>query len=199
MSSTSKLLKDNGSLPLPLESSFNALAPPPLTPNVMFAWISVTTAYTAQCTLVQRVERPPLAMQHIIVWRSNVISVFDGDILTASAILGSVEDVMPWDMWSMTVQSASLPNQILATLTMGHTLMMTTSTPLWMTTREVKYIEPGVQMYKGGNVTISFVSHVFFLVSVVHRPYFHFTPLHEEVDLYLLAFPHSYPAICLPL
>ena len=66
-------------------------------------------------------------------------------------------------------------------------------------TKEVKRIKPGAQMYQGGNVTISFLSHVFFLVSVVHRPYFHFSPLHEEVDLYLLAFPHSCPVLCFPL
>ena len=46
------------------------------------------------------------------------------------------------------------------------------------------------------SVTIFFLSHIFFLVLVVCQPYFHFAPLHEEVDLYLLAFPHSCPALC---
>ena len=48
-------------------------------------------------------------------------------------------------------------------------------------------------------VTISVLSHIFFLVSVVHRPYFHFTPLHEEVDLYLLAFPSCSNPFIVPL
>ena len=81
--------------------------------------------------------------------------------------LRAVEDVMPRDMWSITVQSISLPNQMLAALTAGHTPMMTTSTPLWMTTEEVRYIKPGARMYEGGNVTIFFLSHVFFLISIV--------------------------------
>ena len=38
-------------------------------------------------------------------------------------------------------------------------------------------------------VTIFFLSHVFFLVSVVQYLYFHFAPSHEETHHYLLAFP----------
>ena len=48
-------------------------------------------------------------------------------------------------------------------------------------------------------VTIFFLSHVFFLISVVHWPYICFAPLHEEVDLYLLAFPPSSSPLCLSL
>ena len=39
------------------------------------------------------------------------------------------------------------------------------------------------------NVTISFLSHVFFLITVVQYPYFRFAPLHEETEHYLLALP----------
>ena len=49
------------------------------------------------------------------------------------------------------------------------------------------------------SVTISFLSHIFLLVSVVCWPYFHFTPLYEEVDCYLLALPHSCPVLSFPL
>ena len=96
-----------------------------------------------------------------------MISVTGGDILMKYAIFGSVEDVMPPDMWSITAQSTRLPNWKLATLMGGPTLMMTTSTPSWMTTREMVCVEPGAQIYEGGNVTISFLSHTFFLISVV--------------------------------
>ena len=106
-------------------------------------------------------------MQHIIVWQPNVVSVLDGDIPTMSAIFKSVEDAIPQDMWLITAQSIRLPNQLLETLTTGLTPTTTTSIPLWMTTREVGHIEPGAQVYKGGNVTIFFLSHVFFLVTVV--------------------------------
>ena len=37
--------------------------------------------------------------------------------------------------------------------------------------------------------------HVFFLIFVVHWPYFCFAPLYEEVDHYLLAFLHSSPPL----
>ena len=48
-------------------------------------------------------------------------------------------------------------------------------------------------------VTISFLSHVFFLISIVQRPYFSFAPSYRETDRYLLAFPsYSFPLV-LPL
>ena len=83
------------------------------------------------------------------------------------AIFGSVEDVTPPDMWSITAQSTCLLNQELAILMEGPTQMMMTSTPLWMTTKGLVCIEPGAQIYEGGNVTISFLSHIFFLISIV--------------------------------
>ena len=83
---------------------------------------------------------------------------------------------------------------------MGESTRMTTiSTPLWRTTREVRYVEPGAPLYKGGNVTILFLRHVFFLISVIRHPYFRFTPLHEETDYYLLAFPSRSDSFIVPL
>ena len=49
------------------------------------------------------------------------------------------------------------------------------------------------------SVTIFFLYYVFFFVSIVHHPYFHFAPLYEETDLYLLAFPHSSSPLFLSL
>ena len=115
------------------------------------------------------------------------------------ATFKSVEDVMPQDMWSITAQSTCLPNQRFATLMEGPTLMMMTSTPLWMITKEMVCVEPGARMYKGGNVTISFLSHVFLLISVVQRPCFSFTPSYKETDLYLLAFPEYSSPLMFPL
>ena len=60
-------------------------------------------------------------------------------------------------------------------------------------------VEPGARLYEGGNVTISFLYHVFFLVSVVRRPYFSFAPSHIVTDLYLLAFPDYSPLLLFPL
>ena len=47
-------------------------------------------------------------------------------------------------------------------------------------------------------VTIFFLSHVFFLVSIIQYPYFHFAPSHEETHHYLLTFP-SYSSFIIPL
>ena len=167
MSSASRLLKDSGSPPLPLESLFNAPAPPPPTPNVTFAQISVTMGSSVPCIFVLSAENRRWVTQHIIVWQPNVISVTDGDIPMKFAIFGSVEDAMPWGTWSITARSIHLSSRMLRAL-MGEPIwMMTTSTPLWMTSRKMAHIKPGAQMYKGGNVAIFFLSHIFFLVSIV--------------------------------
>ena len=116
-----------------------------------------------------------------------------------SAIFRPVEDAMLWDMWSITAQSIHLPNQKLAIL-MGELIPMTmTSTPLWTTTRELVRIEPGARMYEGGNVTISFLIHVFFLISIVQHPYYSFAPSYKETDQYLLAFPLYSSPLMFPL
>ena len=48
-------------------------------------------------------------------------------------------------------------------------------------------------------VTISFLSHVFFLISVIRRPYFSFAPSYQETDRYLLAFLSYSSPLVLPL
>ena len=55
----------------------------------------------------------------------------------------------------------------------------------------------------GGNglvtVTISFLYHVFFLISIVQRPYFSFALSYIVTDLYLLAFPDYSLPLLFPL
>ena len=198
MSSRSRLPKANGLPPQHPESLSNTLTPTPPTPNATFAQISAIMGSSAQCTSVLPAEKRHPVMQHIIVWRPNVISVVDGDTLTMFATFGSVEDATPRGMWSITAQSIRLPSQMFTTLMEELTLMTMTPTPLWMTTRRMVHIKPGAQVYKGGNVTIFFLSHVFFLVSVVRYPYFRFAPSYKETHHYLLAFP-SYSSFIIPL
>ena len=166
-SSASKSLKDNGSPPSPLKSSSKTLVLTLPIPNVTIAWISVTTGSPAPYTPVLPVGNLHQAMPLIIVWQCNVISAIDGNTLMSHAIFKSAEDATPWDMWLITVQSTCLSNQRLATLMGEPTPTTMTSRPLWMTTREMVCVEPGARIYEGGNVTISFLSHVFFLISVV--------------------------------
>ena len=102
------------------------------------------------------------------------------------------------DMWQITVQLTSYPSQKLEVLMLDPTWRTMSSIPLWMMNERLRYVEPGAQIYKGGNVTIFFLSHVFFLISEVHCPYFCFAPQYEEVDHYLLAFgPLSFPLFLL--
>ena len=156
-------------------------------------------AQNACSTPVPPVIRQPLAMLLIIVWRCNVISVIDGNIPTMSAIFGPVPNAIKENMWWIIVQSTPYPSQKLETLMLDSTQRMMTSIPLWMMNERLRYVEPGAQIYEGGNVMIFFLSRVFFLIRVICHPYFHFTPQYKEVDHYLLAFnPLSLP-LFLPL
>ena len=128
-----------------------------------------------------------------------MISVTNGDILMKFAIFGFVEDVTPRGMWSITAQLIGLPSLMLRALMGELTQMMTTSTPLWMTTRGMVHIEPGAQIYKEGNVTTFFLSHVFFLISIVQYPYFRFTPSYQETNHYLLTLPLYSSSFLVPL
>ena len=199
MSFKSRLLKGNGSPPPPHESWCATLPHCPPPPTVTIARISVTMAQNVCSIPVPPINRWHLDILLIIVWRPNVISVVDGDIQTMSAIFRSVVDVMSKGMWEMTVQSTPYLNQKLTTLMLGPTRKTTTSIPLWMTSEKLRYVESGTQMYEGGNVTIFFLSHVFFLISVVRCPYFHFAPHYEETDHYLLALTSSSSPLFLPL
>ena len=199
MSFESKSPKANGLPPQHPESRSNAHTPAPPAPTVTFAQILVITGFSAQCMSVLPAERQHQAMQHIIVWQPSVISVIDGDILTTFATFESVEDVTPQGMWSITAQLIRLPSQTFAALMEEPTQMMMISTPLWMTTRGMVCIKPGARVYKGGNVTIFFLSHVFFLVSIVRYPYFHFAPSHEGTNHYLLVFPLYSSPLIIPL
>ena len=143
MSSVSKWLRDNGSPPFPLRYLSNncAHAPPP--PDATFTQISAIMGSSAPCISVLPAGNQHQDMLHIIVWQPNVISVLDGDTLTTSAIFRSVEDAMPRDTWLITAQLTPLPNLTLNALTMGLTLMMMISTPLWMMTERIRYVKPG--------------------------------------------------------
>ena len=180
--------------------------PPPDSQPIRFSllltsgiYTLVTTNSSVPCTSALPVGNQHRDMLPIIVWQPNVIFVFDGDILMTSATFGSVGDVTPQGMWSITAQLIPLPNHVLAELITGPIPTTMISTPLWTTTEKVRHVKPGAQVYEGGIVTISFISHVFFLISVTCHPYFHFTPLYEETNLYLLAFPSCSTPFIVPL
>ena len=197
--SESRSPRDSGSHPhLPVSWS-NTLARAPLPPGATFVQIQVTMDSFAPCIAAPPVRRQLLATLPIIVWRPNVISAVGGDTLTRYATSGSVEDATTRAMWSITALTTRLTSQTLDQLMGEPTRTTTISTPLWTTTREMECIEPGTQLYEGGNVTISFLYHVFFLISVVRHPYFFFAPSHSVTNLYLLAFPNYSSPLLFPL
>ena len=190
---------DNGSPHPLLESSSNNRIPAPPLLNATFVRILVIMGSLAPCIDAPPVRRQPPVMLPIIVWRPNVISVTDGGTPTRYATSGSVEDATIRATWLITALSTRLTNQTLNRL-MGEPIqMIMISTPLWMTTREMVCVEPGARLYEGGNVTISFLYHVFFLISIVRHPYFSFAPSYTATDLYLLAFPDYSLPLLFPL
>ena len=165
--SGSRSPKDNGSRPHPPASWFNTPAPALLPPGATFVRIQVTMDSSALCIAAPPARRQLLATLPIIVWRPNVISVVGGDTLTRYATSGSVEDATTQATWSITALTTRLTSQTLDRLMGEPTRTTTISTPLWTTTREMECIEPGARLYEGGNVTISYLYHVFFLISIV--------------------------------
>ena len=197
--SISRSPRDNGSLPHPPISWFNTPARALLPPSAMFVRIQVTMDSSAPCIAAPPVRRQLLATLPIIVWRPNVISAVGGDTLTRYATSGSAEDATIRATWSITALTTHLTSQTLDRLMGEPTRTTTISTPLWMTTREMVCIEPGARLYEGGNVMISFLYHIFFLISIVRRPYFSFALSHSVTDLYLLAFPDYSRPLLFPL
>ena len=197
--SISRSPRDSGSHPHPPVSWSNTPTRAPLPPSATFVQIQVTMDSSVPCIAAPPARRQLLATLPIIVWRPNVISALDGDTLMRYATSGSVEDVTIRATWSITALTTRLTSLTLDRLMGEPTRTTTISTPLWMITRGMVCIEPGAQLYEGGNVMISFLYHVFFLISIVRRPYFSFAPSHSVTDLYLLAFPDYSCPLLFPL
>ena len=60
-----------------------------------------------------------------------------------SAIFRSVEGAMNEDMWQIIVQLTPYSIQKLGALMLDPTQKTMTSIPLWMTTKRLRYVEPG--------------------------------------------------------
>ena len=97
-----------------------------------------TLAPTA--TYLLWVTLPPLVLG------TNAVSVITGDIRTDSVLTASVEHAIPLGMLSMIVQLNIFPPR-------SHPQSL--EVPRSITTRGL-IIEPGAQLYKGGNVMILF-------------------------------------------
>ena len=94
------------------------------------------------------VTPPPL------VFSTNVVSVITGDIMINSAPTAPVEFAIPLGMSLMTVQLNIFP---------PHSHPWSLEVPRSVTSRGF-VIEPGAQLYEGGNVTILFPYHSILLI-----------------------------------
>ena len=103
-------------------------------------------------TYLLRVTPPPL------VFDTNVASVITGDIVTDSVPIAPVEFVIPLGTSLMTVQLNIFPP-------CSHPRSL--EDPRSVTTRGF-VIEPGAQLYEGGNVTILFPYHSILLIIHSH-------------------------------
>ena len=99
------------------------------------------------------VTPPPL------VFDTNVASVITGDIVTDSVPIAPVEFAIPLGMSLMTVQLNIFPPR---------SRQQSSEVPRSVTTRGF-IIEPGAQLYKGGNVTILFPYCSILLIIHSHR------------------------------
>lgn len=126
-------------------------------------------------------------LQHLYPW-AHAISAKDGSILASTAPSVLVELVMLGDMSLLTVCLITIPLR-------KHILSIedtTTKTrgfecPPWIncSKKRIICIESGAQMYKGGNVTIQFLCHTFFLLSITQCSYPFPIPSHEMTNRYL--------------
>ena len=93
-----------------------------------------------------------------LVFNTNVASVITGDIMTDSVPIAPVKFAIPLGTLLMTVQLNIFP---------PHSHPRSLEVPRSVTTRGL-VIEPGGQLYEGGNVTILFPYHSILLIIDSH-------------------------------
>ena len=130
--------------------------------NAFIATIWVTTKRTVPSTTAHTVTSPHQDTLNVYVCPPSVIFTRIGDSPTNSVLVDIVTVAIPSDMYLMIVQLKTLPqnrqqpslqedrfNQEIITLLQQGSV----------------HIKPGSQLYKGGNVTILFLSAALFLIS----------------------------------
>ena len=93
-----------------------------------------------------------------LVFNTNAVSVITGDIMIDSASIAPVEFAIPLGMLLMIVQLNIFP---------PHSHPQSLEDPSSVVSRGL-VIEPGAQMYEGGNVTILFPYHSILLITHSH-------------------------------
>ena len=155
---------------------------------------------TVPCTDAPLVKICLQAISSIFVPRPNVVSVINGGIPTNAAAVILAQLAMPGDISQLNICLMSLPLRR-CTPSMEDMTMKTRNSkhPLWMNwSKGMICIEPGAQLYEGGNVMIQFLCHTFFLLSITQHPYPFLCPSVEVIDRYLLALgPHVISFFCL--
>ena len=143
------------------QTSFLVDLPTPL-PSVFIATIWATTERTVPPTTAHTVMSPRLGNLNIYICPPGVVFARIGDTPTNSALADVVMVAILWDTCLLIVQSKTLPrnrqhpssqkdrfnHRIISLLQQGF-----------------MHIEPGSQLYNGGNITVLFLGSALFLIS----------------------------------
>ena len=142
--------------------SLSLVAPLPLLPNAFGALAQVTIVRTAPSMSVLTATSPPPDILRLLVCPSNATYVADGDRATNSVPLELLMYVIKEAM-SLTIDHLMFFPLSRLSISLGIPLIWDRCLPHGV------LIEPGVQLYEGGNVTICLLTHGIFLLSFFHR------------------------------
>ena len=174
--------------PPPLESStcLSAADPHLPSPNAFSVMISVIIEKIAHSTSVPIVVNQPPDTPPLLVSLPNATFAVDGATPLASVQSKSAQFVVNMGMWWMTVRLRHFP------LNRQH-IFMQVPLPLNQVPSNGVLIEPGAQLYEGGNVTIFLLSHNLFLLVCLRRIHILFGMCkYDYVSLLLVVHPfHS--------
>ena len=140
----------------------SVIVPPPRSLSAFGALAQVTIVRTAPSTSVPTVTSTPQDTLRLLVCPPNATYAADGDIATDSVPLEFVMYAIEEATSLMIVHLMFFPLSRLP-ISLGIPLIQDRCLPHGI------LIEPGVQLYEGGNVTICLLTHGIFLLSVLHR------------------------------
>ena len=149
-------------LPLELSTSLSAVDPHLPLPNAFGVMISAIIEKIAHSTSAPIVVNLPPDIPPLLVSLPNATFAVDGTMPLVSVRSESVEFVINMGMWQMIVRLRRFP------LNRQH-IFTQVPLPLTQVPSNGVLIEPGAQLYEGGNVTIFLLFHNLFLLVCSRR------------------------------
>ena len=143
--------------PLKLSTSLSAADQHPPSPSAFSVTISVIIEKIAHFISVPIVVNQPPDIPPLLVSLPNATFVVDGAMLLASVRSEFAQFVVNMGMWQMTVRLRRFPLN-------RQCIFTQVPLPLTQVPSNGVLIEPGAQLYEGGNVMIFLLSHNLLLV-----------------------------------